>query len=264
MGLFGSFSPLSNLADFENLDFAYPRLPVWTMYFSGAFALFGGNFDFGLAIFFASITDIVKSDSQRTTLFFALSAMLPAAQLVSPALGGWLLEVGGPWVPHVVALVSIFISVLLSIFAYPETMQPKDKAKLADMEEPPPPAKAQDLAESSLSSSRIYLRAAGGLKAFFSQRYARLENAVAGIGVFSYALFFLSTLCFTIGIKSIDWYGLIQYAMIKLQWKYSQVSQSKGTQSAPNNQMFIIIPMASMLINNLRQLCQSPYRQLLS
>lgn len=234
------------------------------MYFSGAFALFGGNFDFGLAIFFASITDIVKSDSQRTTLFFALSAMLPAAQLVSPALGGWLLEVGGPWVPHVVALVSIFISVLLSIFAYPETMQPKDKAKLADMEEPPPPAKAQDLAESSLSSSRIYLRAAGGLKAFFSQRYARLENAVAGIGVFSYALFFLSTLCFTIGIKSIDWYGLIQYAMIKLQWKYSQVSQSKGTQSAPNNQMFIIIPMASMLINNLRQLCQSPYRQLLS
>jgi MFS family permease len=191
------------------------------MYFSGALAMTGGNFDFGLAIFVASITDVVPSHSDRVSIFFILSSMLFVAQLICPPLGGILLDLDGeggtPWVPYLIADAFMICAAILCIVAYPETLQTSSQEPQQGPGEESP---------TNVESSQAKITA------FCHQRLDKVKSgwtyfrsSCAGLGLSSLFILGVAMLCFTIGVKSIDWYGLMQYATWKLKWGASEVCQ---------------------------------------
>src|ERR1700759_5453068 len=86
---------MNELVDARNVDLAYPLLPIWTLYFSGVSALIGGNFDLGLAILFASFTDVIPDATERASLFFLSTSMQFVGQAVIPPIGGILMNLNG-------------------------------------------------------------------------------------------------------------------------------------------------------------------------
>ena len=200
-------------------------MPIWSIYFSGALALTGGNFDFGLAILMASITDIVPSNSDRVTIFFILSSMLFVAQLICPLLGGILLDLDGeggtPWVPYIIADAFIITAALLCIIAYPETLQKTAQESRNGTEDGP-----EEVTPTEIKSFRARSAAFCGHRVEqFRSGWIHFRSSCASLGIWSFFILELAMLCFTIGVKSIDWYGLMQYATLRLKWRYSEVSQ---------------------------------------
>jgi MFS family permease len=201
------------------IDLTYPLLPIWTLYFSGAFALIGGNFDIGVAILFSSVADVVPSNTQRTALFFIISSMMYVAQAIFAPIGGWLLDLDGeggtPWVPYVIGISSeIGLAVLIAV-AYPET--------LSKSPTPQHNSNLQSSSHESLKEHNILLKAKKQLSRIIYHKWKELEDIVQGIGVGSMLLLGLLMLFVTTGTKACDWYALVQYPIMKLGWKYSQV-----------------------------------------
>ena len=117
-------------------DLLYPFLPIWALYFTGAPGLIGGNFDLGLAMLFASYTDVMPFASQRATLFFLTISMQYVAQAFCPPIGGWLTNLDGkggtPEVAMLVSLATALLAAFVTVFFYPETLDQGRRDKPSD------------------------------------------------------------------------------------------------------------------------------------
>ncbi|KAI9821930.1 MAG: hypothetical protein M1827_002512 [Pycnora praestabilis] len=223
----------------------FPLLPLWTMYVVNGFSIIGGNYDFGLAILFASVTDVVPSDAERTALFFLISSMLSVAQAFCPPLGGFLMDLDGkggtPWVPFVIGIMAGGAAVVLTAVAFPETLEKPVKSPVSSQD---------DLASiHSLEAGMIphvsWTSRTCALKdltiTYARRRWVETQNAVVGIGVASMVLLSFAMLCVSVGTKGLDWQGFMQYATLKLGWKFSQTSIVMSVQACINLINFAVI-----------------------
>lgn len=205
-------------------DLFYPLFPVWTLYLTGVSGLIGGNFDLGIAMLFASYTDVMPSASERATLFFLTTSMQYVAQALCPPVGGWLMNLDGkggtPEVALGVSLATSFLAFLVTDVFFPETL---DKSKLNKAAY----NKSGDHAEEYAAQASI---PDNQQKSLFRMVGPKLEKmwedvklGVSGAGLGNILLLALSVLCAGIGIKGTDWFGLVQYPVIKLGWSFPQV-----------------------------------------
>ena len=207
----------------------YPKVPIWAMYLSGIPGLIGGNFDLGLAMLFVSYTDVMISEAQRTSLLFLTTAMQYPAQAVAPLLSGVLMDLDHQGTTPEVAMFVGFacgtISAILTIFFFPETIGESRKEQVAIDSHMKLSNDGFDSA--SKEASGIW----GRLHAKLHTLWHETQNSVRGIGVANMFLLSLSILTAAIGIKSINWFGLVQYPVIKLHWKFSQSTIAVSVQA---------------------------------
>jgi MFS family permease len=198
----------------------FPKVPIWTLYLSGLSGMIGGNFDIGLAMLFASYTDVIPSATERATLFFLTTSMQYLAQTFCPTIGAFLMNLDGqggtPQVNLTVSAVLAIFTAVLTIVAFPETVQESRKDKSEDVEEPY--EESTDATTASTEESRWWLQRQ------WQKLFANLKASIAGVGVLNIVLLTTSMLFAATGIKSIDWFALVQYPVIKLHWTFSQAS----------------------------------------
>src|ERR1700761_2221617 len=108
------------------VDFGFPKMPIWTLYLTGTPGLIGGNYDIGLAMLFASYTDVMPSATERASLFFLTTSMQYLAQTFCPTIGALLMNLDGkggtPEINLAVSLGLATLTAVLAIFAFPETV----------------------------------------------------------------------------------------------------------------------------------------------
>lgn len=177
---------------------------------------------------FASYSDVVPSVSERAALFFLTTSMQYVAQALIPPIGGWLMNLDGKGgTAEVAMLVSFATSVLaalVTIFLFPETL---DKSRLGKSSQGDLEPSAE---EDPLLGAREDTRPGGASIAGNSRLnkiWEGLRMGVSGAGLGNILLLATSIFCATIGIKATDWYGLIQYPVIKLGWTFSRVSSAR-------------------------------------
>ena len=196
---------------FEGL--AYPVLPIWTLYLTGLPGLIGGNFDLGMAMLFASYTDVVPSTEERSTLFFLTTSMQFVSQAICPPIGGWLMNLDGQGgtqnVAMTVSLTLVAFSVVIAIFLFPETMSKQKDS---------PQGQSKDAPSSSSDPQQLKTRARSRLES--------LQTSLSGVGLTNALLLLTAILFATVAIKMTDWYSIIQYPVIKLGWTLPQVCLS--------------------------------------
>ncbi|KAF1991067.1 MFS general substrate transporter [Aulographum hederae CBS 113979] len=196
------------------LYLGFPKVPIWTLYLSGIPGLIGGNYDVGLAMLFAAYTDVMPSATERASLFFLTTSMQYLAQTFCPTIGAFLMNLDGhggtPQVNLAVSLSLTVITVLVTAFLFPETLHeskkasklptdPENSRRPSGTEPSPPPSKKPSLLTS-------------------------VTEAVSNLGLLNLFLLSLSILLSASGIKSIDWFALIQYPVIKLSWSFPLAS----------------------------------------
>lgn len=195
------------------LYLCFPKVPIWTLYLSGLPGIIGGNFDIGISMLFASYTDVMPSSTERASLFFITTSMQYLAQAFCPSIGAWLMNMDGKGgTPQVNMAVSLAVStfvMLLTIFAFPETVQESrsDKTFVEDDDESEPPV--------DVLNRKPHL---------LKRKWEDFSRGVSGVGAANVLLLALSILFGAIGIKSIDWYALVQYPVVKLHWTFPQAS----------------------------------------
>lgn len=206
-------------ADGLSTDLAFPKVPIWSLYLSGLPGLFGGNFDVGLAMLFASYTDVMPSSIERASLFFLTTSMQFLAQTFCPFIGAWLMNLDGKGgTPQVNLAVSLGMSVLtafIAVFLWPETLG-ESKAKSFDRED--------GTTSTTTQGEDLELRSGNVVANFFHSRLITISDSISGIGLLNISLLSLSIMFAATGIKAIDWYGLVQYPVIKLHWSFPQAS----------------------------------------
>lgn len=160
---------------------------------------------------FASYTDVIPSQNERASLFFLTTSMQYVAQVVCPPVGAVLMNLDGkggtPEIAFVLAFGGALTSFCLALFLYPETLPKSVKSEAA-----PPINSSQSKPDYSIIAQ---------MKGFWSN----LVDLMTGIGVGNILLLFLATLSVVTGTRFLDWYGLIQYPVIKLGWSLSLVSK---------------------------------------
>jgi hypothetical protein len=203
----------SVLAD-NATDLGFPKVPIWTLYLSGTPGLFGGNYDVGQAMLFASYTDVMPSASERASLFFLTTSMQYLAQTFCPAIGAFLMNLDGhggtPQVNLIVSLCLATLTALIAIFLFPETVHEARSNKSSTNEE------TEEVAESRKSG--------GNTMAWFRRMTANIPSSVSGVGIVNVVLLSCSICFAATGIKAIDWYALVQYPVVKLHWTFPQAS----------------------------------------
>ena len=169
---------------------------------------------------FAAYTDVMFSASQRASLFFLTISMQYPAQIIAPPIGAWLMNLDGQGgTPQVNMMVSLTLSVsvtCLIIFAFPETLDKGSKDKNPD---PNTSANIAGGTHQSTPESGIFM--------WSRRRYATVRTnfsqSIAGVGVLNMLLLAVSIFASSTGIKSIDWFGLVQYPVIRFRWTFHQV-----------------------------------------
>lgn len=205
------------------LDFAFPKVPIWTLYLSGSPGLFGGNFDVGLAMLFASYTDVLPSTTERASLFFLTTSMQFLAQMFCPFIGAWLMNLDGKGgTPHVNLAVSLglaILTMLIAIFLWPETLHESHQHKDDSIEN-------GDVENNPTNETEHLQGVKEGHPAsrFILARLEAIKDSISGIGLTNITLLSLSIMFAATGIKANDWYGLVQYPVIKLHWSFPQAS----------------------------------------
>jgi MFS family permease len=222
----------------------FPKVPIWTLYLSGLPGLIGGNFDIGLAMLFASYTDVMPSATERATLFFLTTSMQYLAQTFCPTIGAILMNLDGkggtPVVNLTVSLILATITVAVTIFAFPETVHEsrKDKSERSS---------TATCSEDPTTPPRPWL----------SQKYhnltTNLHSSISNIGILNITLLAMSMLFAATGIKSIDWFALVQYPVLKLHWTFSESSHIVTMQG------FLMLLHFSLLLPFLNQLAASRF-----
>jgi hypothetical protein len=184
--------------------------------------LIGGNFDVGLAMLFASYTDVMPDATERASLFFLTTSMQFLAQTFCPPIGAWLMNLDGKGgTPQVNLTVSLMLSILtafIAIFLFPEILHENRQRKNSESvlnEQGNSEEVDQDQKEDS-GGNLVYNWVKKALTGFV--------ESISGLGALNLLLLSLS-ICFSAtGIKSIDWYGIVQYPVIKLHWTFPQAS----------------------------------------
>ena len=193
----------------------YPRIPIWALYITGITGL-GGNFDLAMAVLLASYTDVLPSTKERSTLFFLTTSMQYIAQAIFPALGSVLMNLDGKGgTPHIAFITSLgftFLTLCITFFAFPETMtwerdlmcQVGGITTHSVMEDTPHDNRRSGSKQES--STNYTLR----------RSWISLQNFFSGIGLGSMALLVVSILSVSVGIKSIDWFGIVSDIAVNL------------------------------------------------
>jgi len=206
-------------------DLYFPKVPIWALYLSGLPGLIGGNYDVGLAMLFASYTDVMPVAMERASLFFLTTSMQYLAQSFCPSIGALLMNLDGkggtPQVNLAVSLSLATVTAAITLFAFPETISESNRTAVADApasengEEPQDPDPMTNICETK-SKKWLYCR--------WKKLNHAFQESVSGVGVFNILLLALSIFFAATGIKTIDWFGLIQYPVIKLHWTFPQAS----------------------------------------
>ncbi|KAF2814735.1 uncharacterized protein BDZ99DRAFT_494653 [Mytilinidion resinicola] len=200
------------------LYLGFPKVPIWTLYLSGLPGVIGGNFDVGLSMLFASYTDVMPVATERASLFFLTTSMQYLAQTFSPSIGAFLMNLDGkggtPQVNLAVSFAIAVLTALITIFLFPETVgeSRKHAASLAQQSTSPSsssPTIAPDDPKLNPPST---------------------STPLFGLGLPNLILLFTSIFVAATGIKSIDFFGLIQYPVIKFAWTFPQASYIVATQ----------------------------------
>lgn len=122
--------------------------------------------------------------------------------------------------PHVNLSVSLGLAVLtmlVAIFLFPETIHESRQSKPVSAEE----GQIEVLSSQDQVSQDQKFSAA---TRWLNQRLSGIQESISGIGLVNILLLSLSIMFAATGIKAIDWYGLVQYPVIKLHWSFSQAS----------------------------------------
>ena len=207
----------------------YPKTPIWTIYLTGIPGLIGGNFDLGLAMLFVSYADVMTSENQRTSLTFLTTSMQYPAQAIGPLLSGFFMDLDGqgttPEVALLIGLACGTISAALTIFLFPETKDESQKAQAVDI--PHKDSIGNDCAGARREDIGFVQKLQ---KKAYNLWHIRQGN---GFGIDSAPIFLLaiSMLITAIGTKSINWFGLVQYPVVKFHWKFSQATIAVSVQA---------------------------------
>lgn len=246
-------------------------MPIWTIYLGGIAALFGGNFDLGLAVLFASYTDVMPDATQRTSLFFLTTSMQYIARAVCPPIGGLLMNLDGHGGTPLVAMIlgiGMGVIALLLVLCIPETKDAAEKSRPKDISPNdetvnPPPVTFKSQPHNT--SPDIMTAAKRAVKTWTQT----LQSGLEGLGIANALALGLSIFMVAVGLKAIDWFGLVQYPVIRLHWSYSTVHSPSSRQpipsaSADNNQaasvpalqalitmtlFFLVLPLSSSLLS---------------
>lgn len=218
-------------------DLAYPTMPIWSIYFGGIAALFGGNFDLGLAVLFASYTDVMPDATQRTSLFFLTTSMQYVAQAVCPPIGGLLMNLDGnggtPLVAMVLGISMGVIAFLLVAFCFPETKDAAERFKPKHTRSDIDTTSEAHALKSRTQDASTGIVTAGkrAVKAWAQT----LQSGLQGLGVANALALGLSIFMVAVGLKAIDWFGLVQYPVIRLHWSYSKVGSIPSVLPIPTD-----------------------------
>ncbi|KAF2104754.1 MFS general substrate transporter [Rhizodiscina lignyota] len=204
------------------LYLGFPRVPIWTLYLSGTPGLIGGNYDIGLAMLFASYSDVMPSATERASLFFLTTSMQYFAQTFCPSIGGWIMNLDGKGgTSHINLFASLALAILtalITIFMFPETVHESQGAKQSATAARSNATVEQDTTRQEGNRKRSFI------SAWMHGAYERFAGAVSGVGVVNILLLALSICFAATGIKAIDWYALVQYPVIKLHWTFPQAA----------------------------------------
>lgn len=218
---------ISTPAD-DGSDMLYPKVPIWALYLSGLPGLIGGTFDLGLVMLFVSYNDVMISETQKTTLFFLTTSMQYPAQAVGPLVSGVLMDLNGqgntPEVAFFVALASTILCAILTIFFFPETLGESRKAWAVISHKTANNNDADD-------GNKGIRGMQGKLERKICTIWHNTQTSVRGVGMTNMFLLSLSILAAGIGSKSIDWFALVQYPVIKFHWKFSQATTAVSLQA---------------------------------
>jgi hypothetical protein len=171
---------------------------------------------------FASYTDVMPSATERASLFFLTTSMQFLAQTFCPPIGAWLMNLDGKGgTPEVNLFVSFGLSIitaLIAIFLFPETLHESRKAKDPD---------AEDIQQNRTEESD-QLQKDGPKRHmvynWIQKTISGFVDSMSGLGALNLVLLSLSICFAATGIKAIDWYGIVQYPVIKLHWTFPQAS----------------------------------------
>ncbi|KAK3311005.1 major facilitator superfamily domain-containing protein [Chaetomium strumarium] len=104
-------------------------VPLWMTWFSSAFQLIGGGGAITVAMVYTILADVIPI-SERATVFFQISAVFLASQMVAGPIGGAML-VWGPWTPLLVGLAVLIVANLGVVFVL-ETMHVHDRKRVEE------------------------------------------------------------------------------------------------------------------------------------
>ena len=228
-------------------------MPIWSVYFGGLTALFGGNFDLGLAVLFASYTDVMPDATQRASLFFLTTSMQYIAQALCPSIGGLLMNLDGqggtPLVSMALGISMGGIALCLVAFCFPET---KDAAKKLNLDN----AGGTAAADNDMHASKVICQdkpsgLTASMRAALTAWVQTLRSGLAGLGIANAAALGLSMFMVAVGLKAIDWFGLVQYPVIRLRWSYSRVCLPYHIESqVTNNRIGCKCPIIASTYHN--------------
>jgi hypothetical protein len=127
---------------------------------------------------------------------------------------------GTPEVVMTVGFATALTAAFVAIFFFPETL---DKRRLDR------PSQVDQ--ESSALEDQVQVSNEGAGKGKFGdvvrtrlkKTWQDIKLGLSGAGLGNILLLAVSILCAAVGIKAMDWYGLIQYPVIKLGWTFPQV-----------------------------------------
>jgi MFS family permease len=166
----------------------------------------------------------MPSASERATLFFLTTSMQYVAQAFCPPIGGWLMNLDGkggtPDIALIVSIAVALLAVVIMIFFFPETL---DKSKRDKPSENDQDASAQEDQLRTSNGGPKHSRFDAIVWSRIKRTWKDIKLGVSGAGFGNVLLLAVSILCATVGIKAMDWYGLIQYPVIKLGWTFPQV-----------------------------------------
>ena len=103
-------------------------------------------------------------------------------------------------------------AILIPLLLFPETLEKQNKEDDAKVDVDGTP-RAQN------KTPNVFRL----VKERVSAKLRDAGSAIAGVGVVNLLLLALSILCAAIGIKATDWWGLVQYPVVKLSWTFSEV-----------------------------------------
>jgi hypothetical protein len=169
---------------------------------------------------FASYTDVMPSATERASLFFLTTSMQFLAQAFCPFIGAWLMNLDGKGgTPEVNLSVSLGLAILtmfIAIFAFPETLHESRRFKDIETEDGENEQGIEEPDGINPKGNPAYR--------WLQKSFNGFTESISGIGLSNIILLSISIMFAATGIKAIDWYGLIQYPVIKLHWSFPQAS----------------------------------------
>lgn len=126
-----------------------------------------------------------------------------------------------PLVPIALGIAMGVVAVLLNVFFFPETKDAQKRLRLEvgeslpeDDETSPNPKKVSG--KTGANPFKVIMRKTHDIA-------EKMKSGLEGIGVLNCMALTLSIFLVSVALKAIDWFGMVQYPVIRLGWSYSRV-----------------------------------------